>query len=95
MLTKLLIKIIFATFPTKSTACFPHAAKGCKGLGHCAGGTPMVQSIFFGIVLYLTPSVLLLGLLACRESFDDPRTRSDDVRQPNPERGAAWENRRA
>jgi hypothetical protein len=30
----------------------------------------MVQSMIFGIVLYLTPSVLLLALLACREEFD-------------------------
>jgi hypothetical protein len=30
----------------------------------------MVQSIIFGIVLYLTPSVLLLAALTCREDFD-------------------------
>ena len=30
----------------------------------------MVQSVIFGIVLYLTPSVLLLALLTCREEFD-------------------------
>ena len=32
--------------------------------------TPMVQSVIFGIVLYLTPSVLLLALLTCRKQFD-------------------------
>jgi hypothetical protein len=30
----------------------------------------MVQSVIFGIVLYLTPSVLLLALLSCRKQFD-------------------------
>jgi hypothetical protein len=30
----------------------------------------MIQSMIFGIVLYLTPSVLLLALLTCREEFD-------------------------
>jgi len=33
-------------------------------------GMPMVQSVIFGIVLYLTPSVLLLALLMCRKQFD-------------------------
>ena len=30
----------------------------------------MVQSVIFGIILYLTPSVLLLALTMCREEFD-------------------------
>jgi hypothetical protein len=30
----------------------------------------MVQSVIFAIVLYLTPSVLLLALLMCRDEFD-------------------------
>jgi EamA domain-containing membrane protein RarD len=29
-----------------------------------------LQSVLFGIMLYLTPSVLLLALLMCREQFD-------------------------
>jgi hypothetical protein len=29
----------------------------------------MLQSIIFGVVLYLTPSLLLVALLTCRESF--------------------------
>ena len=39
-------------------------------LGGTRMGTPMVQSVILGIVLYLTPSVLLLALLTCREQFD-------------------------
>lgn len=38
-------------------------------LGH-PGGTRMIQPVMFAIVLYLTPSVLLLALLTCREGFD-------------------------
>jgi hypothetical protein len=31
----------------------------------------MVQFVIFAIALYLTPSILLLALLTCREGFDD------------------------
>jgi hypothetical protein len=30
----------------------------------------MVQLVIFGIALYLTPSVLLLALMMCRQGFD-------------------------
>ena len=30
----------------------------------------MIQSIMFAIVLYLTPSLLLVAFLTCREGFD-------------------------
>jgi len=30
----------------------------------------MIQSIMFAIVLYLTPSLLLVALMMCREGFD-------------------------
>jgi hypothetical protein len=33
-------------------------------------GTPMIQSIMFGIALYLTPSLLLVVLMTCRAGFD-------------------------
>jgi hypothetical protein len=59
-----------ATLATKSTACFRSAVDRPQGLGRTRVGTPMVQSMIFGIVLYLTPSVLLLALLTCREEFD-------------------------
>jgi len=39
-------------------------------MGRTRVGTPMVQSVIFGIVLYMTPSVLLLALLMCRKQFD-------------------------
>jgi hypothetical protein len=29
----------------------------------------MIQSIMFAIVLYLTPSLLLVALMTCREGF--------------------------
>ena len=32
-------------------------------------GAPMFQSIIFAIILYLTPSLLLVALLTCREGF--------------------------
>jgi hypothetical protein len=59
-----------ATLATKSTACFRSAVERPRRLGRTRVGTPMVQSMIFGIVLYLTPSVLLLALLTCREEFD-------------------------
>ena len=30
----------------------------------------MIQTITFAIVLYLTPSLLLVALMTCREGFD-------------------------
>jgi hypothetical protein len=30
----------------------------------------MIQSVIFAVMLYLTPSLLLLALLTCREGFD-------------------------
>jgi hypothetical protein len=30
----------------------------------------MIQSIMFAAVLYLTPSLLLVALMTCREGFD-------------------------
>ena len=59
-----------ATLATKSTACFRSAVDRPQGMRRTRVGTPMVQSVIFGIVLYLTPSVLLLALLTCREEFD-------------------------
>jgi hypothetical protein len=41
----------------------------------------MVQSVIFGIVLYLTPSVLLLALLMCRKQFD---FRPDELESDHP-----------
>ena len=43
----------------------------------------MIQSMIFGIVLYLTPSVLLLALLTCREEFD--YRREEVIRSPRVE----------
>jgi len=40
------------------------------GVGTTRVGTPMVQLVIFGIALYLTPSVLLLALMMCRQGFD-------------------------
>ena len=42
---------------------------GRRGVGTLAWGTPMYQSIIFAIILYLTPSLLLVALLTCREGF--------------------------
>jgi hypothetical protein len=33
-------------------------------------GTLMIQTIMFAIALYLTPSLLLVALMTCREGFD-------------------------
>jgi hypothetical protein len=39
------------------------------GCGDTRVGTPMYQSIIFAIIVYLTPSLLLVALLTCREGF--------------------------
>jgi hypothetical protein len=58
-----------ATLSPKSTARLDQPLKTAR-VGTTRLGAPMVQSIIFAIVMYLTPSFLLVALLTCREGFD-------------------------